>query len=255
MNGPALYRCKVMHRRRFPVAYRFDYSVFSLLLDIDAVDKLAKGLFLFSYNRYNLVSFHDSDHGPRDGTPLRPWLIALLARHGIESTNGRFLLLAMPRLFGYVFNPLSVYYCFDENDALRAVVCEVKNTFGEQHCYVLHEKGRSMTFPVRQSSAKTFHVSPFMAIDGQYQFRVSAPVGQLSIGIKHVAEQGVQLIAVQRGNAATVNNSNLSNALLRTPFMTFKVITMIHWRALILWLKRLPLYRHTPAPNAGECSQ
>lgn len=255
MKSPALYRCKVMHRRLFPVAYRFHYSVFSLLLDIDGISPMAKRLLLFSYNRFNLLSFHDSDHGPRDGSSLRPWLLTLLARHGIESANGRILLFAMPRLFGYVFNPLSVYYCFDEGDVLRAVVCEVKNTFGKQHCYVLHQHGGPMTFPVRQSSDKTFHVSPFMAIDGHYEFRVSAPSEELSIEIKHVIEQGVQLIAVQRGKAATISNSSLSRAVLRTPFATVKVITMIHWQALILWVKRVPMYRHTPASTAEECSR
>lgn len=255
MNGPALYRCKVMHRRRFPVAYRFDYSVFSLLLDVDAIEELAQRLPVFSHNRFNLLSFHDRDHGPLDGTPLRPWLDALLNAQGIDSVNGRILLLAMPRLFGYVFNPLSIYYCFDEQDLLRAVVCEVKNTFGEQHCYVLHEYGQAMAFPVRQSNAKAFHVSPFMAIEGQYAFRISAPADELSISIRHVTERGTQLIAVQRGNATPVNTSSLLRALLRIPFVTFKVITMIHWQALILWLKKTPIYRHSSVTTTQECSR
>jgi DUF1365 family protein len=242
-----------MHRRRFPVAYRFEYPVFSLLLDIDAIDALAQRLPLFSHNRFNLLSFHDSDHGPLDGTPLRPWLNAILNAQGIDSVTGKVLLLAMPRVLGYVFNPLSVYYGFDEHAVLRAVVCEVKNTFGEQHCYVLHEHGQAMTFPVRQSNAKAFHVSPFMAIEGQYEFRISAPAEELSIGIRHVTERGTQLIAVQRGNASPVNTSTLLKTLLRTPLVTFKVITMIHWQALVLWLRKTPIYRHTPVTTTQEC--
>ena len=116
----AIYRCGVMHRRLFPTRYRFNYTVFSLFLDIDRVDALAARLALFSYNRFNVLSFHDRDHGPRDGSALRPWLTKLLETHGVHGVDGRCFLLCMPRLFGYVFNPLSIYYCFDSQERLRA---------------------------------------------------------------------------------------------------------------------------------------
>lgn len=246
MSGHALYRMRVVHRRRFPVQYRFSYPVFSLLLDVDAIDALAARSVIFSRNRFNVVSFYDSDHGDRGGGELRPWLAEVLRAAGVGSANGRILLLAMPRVFGYVFNPLSVFYCFDELGGLRAIVCEVKNTFGEQHCYVLHADDGVMAFPVRASRVKEFYVSPFMATDGRYEFRFSAPKDSLSIGIKHINGSGVQLVAVQRGDAEPLTTPNLLKALCRTPLVTFKVTLMIHWQALRLWSKKVPRYRHVP---------
>lgn len=250
-RGSRIYRCRIMHRRAFPVRYRFTYKVFSLLLNLDDLDRLAGRIPFFSYNRANLVSFHDRDHGPRDGSSLREWLRQLLSVHGIEGGCATVLLLSMPRIFGYAFNPLSIYYCFDDEQQLRAVVCEVKNTFGEQHCYVLHEKNRPMSYPVTQNDDKTFHVSPFMPIEGRYAFRLSAPAETLSVCIKHLTDSGTQLVAVQRGSAEACTALNLARAVLHTPFMTLKVICMIHWRALLIWLAGAPLYKKPPIEESS----
>ncbi|MDH3452997.1 MAG: DUF1365 domain-containing protein [Gammaproteobacteria bacterium] len=247
-DGTRIYNCRIMHRRAFPVRYRFSYRVFALLLDLDELNATCARIPFFSHNRRNLVAFYDRDHGPRDGSGLREWLNGLLAAHDLHDACAKVLLLSMPRIFGYVFNPLSIYYCFDAERQLRAIVCEVKNTFGEQHCYVLHEGNEPMAFPVTKTGDKAFHVSPFMAIEGSYAFRLSAPEDTLSICIKHINENGTQLVAVQRGDASECTTVNLLKAVARTPLMTLKVICMIHWRALRIWLSGAPFYKKPPAP-------
>ncbi len=248
MSRSRIYNCRIMHRRAFPVRYRFTYRLFSLLLDLDEIDALCARIAFFSRNRRNLISFYDRDHGARDGSDLRAWLTTLLAAKGIHNACNRVLLLSMPRILGYVFNPLSIYYCFDAEEQLRAIVCEVKNTFGEQHCYVLHEGDQPMPFPVSKTGDKAFHVSPFMAIEGRYAFRLSAPEDTISVCIKHLNDAGTQLVAVQRGEASACTAVNLLKAVARTPLMTLKVIYMIHWRALRIWLAGAPFYKKPPAP-------
>ena len=249
MPQSCLYYGQVMHCRLRPVRLRFVYDVFSLLLDLDELGALHHRLRLFSHNRFNLFSFADRDHGARDGSPLRPWIEAQLASRGIDLEGGRVFIHCLPRLLGYVFNPLSLYWCYDCGGALRAIVYEVKNTFGEQHAYVLpvpaaHAAGA----PVHQRVRKDFHVSPFIAMEAEYRFNLRAPEERLSILIRETDAGGDLLLATQTGRRQALADRTLIRACLRFPLVTLKVIGAIHWQALKLWLKGVRLHRRPPAP-------
>lgn len=246
-----IYRCRVMHRRFSDTPYRFEYAVFNLLLDIDRLAETAKHNRFFSYNRPNLLAFYDRDHGPGDGTALRPWVEAHLRRCKIELEGGRIQLFCFPRLVGYVFNPLSVWYCHHRDGSLRAVLCEVSNTFGERHGYLLHEQGEPMQWPVRASRAKCFHVSPFLPMRLRYRFRLTEPAEAIGIAIRCLEGDTPRMAAVQIGDAQAFTDSNLLRNLMRMPLMTFKVMLMIHWQALKLFLRKTPL-QHKPAAPTEE---
>ena len=232
-----LYIGDVMHQRQFPVKYRFTYPVFSLLLDIDRLAETDRISRLFSINRSNLLSFHEVDHGPRDGSALRPWAERILGSIGIDLEGGRIRLHCFPRLIGYTFNPLSLWYCEHADGSLRAVICQVRNTFGEQHCYLLHEQGQPMRWPVDQQRSKCFHVSPFIGMQARYRFRLFAPEERLRILIRQYQEDALMLYATQTGTRRPFDTRHLAAALLRTPLMTFKIMAAIHWQALKIWLR------------------
>lgn len=243
-----LYPGGVMHRRLFPVSYRFHYPVFTVALDVDRVAEAARQTRLFSYNRFNLLSFHDCDHGPRDGSPLRPWLEGHLARAGVRLEGGRVELLAVPRVLGYGFNPLSLWFCYHRDGGLRAVLCEVANTFGERHGYLLHDQGAPLPTPVRQGRDKGFHVSPFMAMEGRYDFRISPPGERFAVVIREFRDERLELVASQTGEARPWTSGELLRALLRMPLGGLQVMARIHRRALAIWLKGAPFHRKPPPP-------
>jgi predicted NAD/FAD-binding protein len=239
-----IFFTRVMHKRLFPVQYRFEYRVFSLLLDLDA---LAQTPSLLSLGRRNLFRFEPRDHGPRDGSPLRPWAERLLAARGIALDGGRIWLLCFPRLLGYGFSPLSLWYCEHSDGSLRAVIAEVNNTFGEHHCYLLSDQGRAIDWPLRDWAEKCFHVSPLMDIEGGYHFRLSRPDAHLAVLIRYYDEHGrLKLVATQTGAGEPLTNRALLKALRRMPLMTFKVMVMIHWQALKIWLSGA---RYFPKPD------
>ncbi|MGD2064479.1 MAG: DUF1365 domain-containing protein [Nitrospirota bacterium] len=248
-----LYVGEVMHRRHFPVRYRFAYRVFSLLLDVDRLEETAGRSRLFSHNRFNVFSVYDRDHGPRDGTPLARWVETMLAGHGITLEGGRVLLLSLPRIFGYAFNPLSLWYCLHRDGRLLAVLCEVKNTFGEQHGYLLHDSGAPLTWPLRREVEKRFHVSPFISMYATYRFRLSRPDAGLAIGIQEYQEGRLMLVAAQTAAGQPFNDRNLLHALLAIPLLNLKVIAAIHWQALKIWLRGAPVFRK-PLPPPEEIS-
>jgi DUF1365 family protein len=244
-----LYRGEVMHRRLRPFGHRFVYGIASLLVDLDNLSKL--GLSLLSHNRFNLFAIHDRDHGPRDGSPLRPWVEAELRAAGIALDGGRIFLHCLPRLLGYVFNPISVYWCYGADGQLRAVLCEVKNTFGEQCSYVLPAPpGREAAAPLRASCAKRMYVSPFIAMEGRYRFRIDAPEGQLRLVITESDRDGPLLVARHTAARHALDDRALLRAFAAFPFLTAKVIVAIHWQALRLWLKGARIEPH-PAPKSS----
>ena len=253
----ALYRGQLIHERRIAPRYRFRYRVFSLCLDIDRLAEADRRHRLFSHNGFNLIAFHDRDHGPKDGSALRPWIDRQLAAAGIHLDGGRVELLCYPRVLGYVFNPLSVWFCRHADGRLRAVLCEVRNTFGEWHGYLLHDHGRPLPENLRDHTAKRFHVSPFLPREGHYRFRLQAPAARYGLTVNWHADDDPSrpaLIAVQSGERMRAGDRGLLRAALTVPLMTFKVIAAIHWQALKIWLRGGRFHRK-PAPPEREITE
>lgn len=255
------YLGHVMHMRLTPRAHRFRYRLWTLLLDIDRLEDTAARLRLFRVNRRGWLSHHDADHGPRDGSALRPWVEARLAEAG-RPPPARIRLLAMPRVLGFVFNPLSVYYCEDASGRLQSVIYEVKNTFGDQRAYVLaaEPEGADPDAPRRHAQAKEMFVSPFIGMDQTYRFHLAPPGDRLALRIRQgSAAEGDVLIATQNGDRLPLTDATLTRLALALPLLPVKVMAAIHWQALRLALKRAPFRRypgaeaaHAPAARSGD---
>lgn len=245
MTASALYLGQVMHHRLVPKVHRFRYRVLSLLLDLDEIDALDRHLRLFSRNRFNLFSFHDRDHGSGHGEDLKSDIVRTLADAGVDLGKGRISLLCYPRILGYVFNPLSVYYCQDGDNRLRAILYEVSNTFGQRHSYLLPVDDGDE--PVRHAIDKGFYVSPFMPMDCRYHFRMQPPGNRVGVHIEQTRDGACIFVASFTGRREPLTDRSLLRAWFAHPLMTFKVIAGIHWEALRLWLKGLRL-QPRPAP-------
>jgi len=255
-NGPppvaagTLYPGKVMHQRLMPFGHRFSYSVFSLLVDIDRLGELGRMSRLLSVNRPGILSFRERDHVDHDGETLRQFANRLLAQAGVEQPAARILLLAYPRMFGYVFNPISTYFAYDGSDNLLAIIYAVRNTFGERHSYVAPVlSGEASPAGIRQTRTKIFHVSPFIEMGMRYHFRVLPPGKTVRLRIHETAGDKPLLAATFNADAAMLNGTNLTKCLLRFPFMTLKVMAGIHWEALKLWIKGAR-FHSSPQPPA-----
>lgn len=253
VTEPRLYLSSVIHRRHDRHAMHFHYRIFRMLLDVERLEESASDTRLFSIDRWNLFSFRRADHGPRDGSDLKPWAEALLQANGIDTGGGKILLLAMPRLFGYAFNPLSIWYCLDTEDRLCAVICEVRNTFGDYHTYVLNKHDRDTRY-LEENRAKSFHVSPFMAISGDYHFRIDMPRDDYLLQIEYTDGPQRLLTAVEKGKPGKFGDRGLLGILAVMPLVTFKVMTAIHWEALKLWLRGARIYRY-PGRSGREASK
>lgn len=246
----ALYTGQVMHSRQSPVRHRFTYDVTALYIDLDELPVLAKKLRLLRIDRPGIFTFHQRDHGPRDGTPLRTWIDRTLSAHGIDIADGPVRLLCFPRMWGYVFNPLTVWFCYHRDGPLTAILYEVSNTFGQHHCYLIPVDARDAARGiVRQTCAKGFYVSPFLPQDATYTFRLKEPGDTLSVGIRYEAATGESLAAVQTGTRHPLTDGMLLRILARRPTMTFKVMAAIHWEALKLWRKGGRYHRRPDAPE------
>ncbi len=240
-----LYTGWVRHRRHRPRVHDFRYRLVLAYLDLDALDQVDRTVRPFSVNRWNLWSFFDRDHV--DGRPgaTAGKVRRLLANHGIALAGGSIRLLTQCRVLGYVFNPISLYYCHDADGALAAVVAEVNNTFGERHLYLLHGRKNASTGATAGFRAvKAMHVSPFLGMDCVYDFSL-APVGdRLSVGIVQHEEGRRVLDAQLWGRRAPLTTSTLTAATLRYPFVTLKTTAAIHAEAARLYLKGIPFRRH-----------
>ena len=230
-----IYTGTVIHKRFKPKLHTFNYNVFSLLIDLSEIDLLQKTLKIFSYNKFNIISFFNKDHGARDGSSLKHWVIDNLKKNNIESDNIQIKLLCYPRIFGYVFNPLSVFYVYDKNSDLISILYEVKNTFGEQHTYIFKTKKEQNL--IQHVSKKKFHVSPFIQMNCVYFFRLLKPGNKISVIIDVQDPLGKILYASQDGFKSELNNNNLIKSYLKHPLMTFKIIIAIHFEAFKLWTK------------------
>jgi DUF1365 family protein len=246
METSGLYLGRVIHRRFRPRVHKLQYSVFWLVLDLDEIDGLTRRLRTFSRNKFNLFSFFDRDYGDRGGSPLRGQIEAHLASAGIKG-GGRITLLTMPRILGYAFNPLSVFFCHAENGTLAAIFYEVSNTFGERHSYLIRVEDPDAR-PIRQSVEKSFFVSPFLDMEMSYDFRVEPPAKDVMIGIAGRNAGGPMINALLKADRVDLTDRALLSAFVRFPLLTLKVIGGIHWEAMLLVLKRIGLRRKPEPP-------
>jgi uncharacterized protein len=253
MSAAQILFGRVFHCRRRPVRHAFAYPVFFLRVPLSAMADAGRGI--FSVDRWNLLSLMARDHGPRDGSPLEPWVRARLAEAGVRNADGEIALQAFPRVLGYVFNPISIFYCHDTNGGLRAVLCEVSNTFGERHNYVLaHPERRAIGPRDWMRASKVFHVSPFCEVEGHYRFRFAGDAGRQFAQIDYHDRDGKLLVTAIEGEARPVDAASLARALFAYPLMTAGVVARIHWQALRLWLKRVPWFSK-PEPPLQETTR
>ena len=253
MPTSAIYDGVVTHQRLRPKRHRLRYQVFSLLFDLDELPVLDRQLGLFGYNRPAPISFFNRDHGPTTDQPFRPWVEAHLRDVGLTADGGPIRLLCYPRIFGFTFNPLSVFFCYRQCGTLQAVLYEVCNTFKERHTYV-KPVGDQAAVVVRQQCGKSLYVSPFNDMEADYHFRIVPPGLDVRIAIRQEDAGGLLLAAAFRGGRRDLTTNNLARMLARFPLMTFKIVAAIHWEALRLWLKGLPVFTHAPAARAVDSS-
>lgn len=258
-NGPppeaavTLYPGEVMHARLKPFGHRFAYRVFSLLVDLDRLAEAGCCSRLFSVNRPGLCSFHEADHVEKKGESARDHADRLLAAAGLREKAFRVLLLAYPRILGYVFNPISVYFAYRADDSLIAIIYSVRNTFGQRHIYVAPVRPGDVTDAgIRQERTKIFHVSPFIEMGTRYHFRILPPGKAVRLRI-HETEAGEPLLsATFAGKAESLTTASLARCLLKIPLMTWKVMGGIHWEAAKLWKKGAAFRRSPPAPGIAS---
>jgi uncharacterized protein len=240
MTRPSLLIGHVMHRRLRPVVNAFAYPVFFVQLPL--LDLKSANCPIFSVDRSNLLSFQQKDHGPRDGSPLLPWIQSLLRQRGLPD-DGEIVLQCFPRVLGYVFNPVSLWFCRDRCGDLIAVLAEVSNTFGGRHSYLLHNADHS---PLREgqtlSASKAFHVSPFCEVEGGYRFRFHLQRNCPVVRIDYDDAEGELLLTSISGRRRAWSTGALLAAFLRMPVLTAGVMFRIHWQAFRLWLKGVPFH-------------
>ncbi len=249
----SIYEGNVFHKRARPKHHRLNYKGFSMLLDIDELPNLDNRSKLFGYNHWAPLAFFDCDHGPLTGEALRPWAESHMHNAGLHPDGGAIRLLCYPRVFGFVFNPISVFFCYDRKNSLLAILYEVCNTFKERHTYVIPVEN-TFSGIIRQNCSKALYVSPFIAVSGEYQFRIVPPNEFISIIINHKDSEGPLLTASFKGERKPFNDSVLIGILLRFPMMTLKIVVGIHFEALRLWLKGVKVFAHQPASRTVDSS-
>ena len=241
VKNSCIYIGNVVHKRFKPKKHFFKYRVFSIFLDLDEINELEKEISFFSYNKFNILSFFDKDHGNRDGSSIKDWIIQVLQKKNISTKNIKIKILCYPRIFGYVFNPLSIFFIYDTDSNPIAILYEVKNTFGEQHTYVFKINIKDQH--ISNNCKKKFYVSPFMDLESKYFFKVLIPNERLSVIIDQRDKEGKLLFASQDGERVKISSKNLLISYLKHPLMTLKIISAIHYEALKLWIKGVKLVK------------
>ncbi|NEI72602.1 DUF1365 family protein [Rhizobium lusitanum] len=242
----ALYPGSVTHARLRPKSHRLNYRIYSLLLDLDELDEMDASLRLLSIDRFNLFSFYRRDRGDGSGSDLKAQVELRMRGAGLEPDGGSIRLLTMPRILGWAFNPLSVFFCYGRDDVLKAILWEVDNTFGERHGYMIPVEAASSS-KIVQHCDKAFYVSPFMDMDLRYAFHVLPPADHLSIRIDTLDNDGLVMTARHLARRKRLTDAALLGAFVAIPFLTLRVVGGIHWEALKIWLKGMRL-RARPAP-------
>jgi DUF1365 family protein len=261
-NQSLLLNGVVMHQRHRPIRHRFIYPLFALRLNLSQLKKHGSPLhpFLFGVNCLRPVSVFYKDHGPRTGDDLETWAFNLLRQAGCKNhdeIDGDIILQTFPRIFGFVFNPISLWYCHNKEGVLMAVIAEVSNTFGERHNYVLQaHDGKAIHSTTTVSCSKQMHVSPFCELKGHYEFHFSEHAHRSLVRIDYLFEDKELINTAMATNKLIFNNLNLIRMLIKFPFLSIGVVSRIHIQALRLWLKRVPFF-HKPkqAPIQFSYSQ
>jgi DUF1365 family protein len=235
----------VRHRRLRPAGHAFEYPTYFLMLPLRSLRDQA--LSALARNRFGLLSFHDRDHGDGRDDALA-WLDQLLGSEGVNDADGEVWLHTYPRVLGYVFKPVSFWYCERGDGSLAAVVVEVNNTFGERHCYLL--AGPELAFGREMQARKVFHVSPFCAVQGSYRFRFMRTAQRTVARVDHDDETGPLLQTSVSGHLQPLTAASMRGAFFGTPLMTLGVMVRIHWHALRLWRKRVPFFSKPAPPQA-----
>ena len=249
MNALAsLYVGETSHHRFAPRPHRFRYRIFQLLIDVDRPAQALKGLRTIRYGRFGLFSFAACDHGARDGSPLRLWVEDKLRAAGVAATAHHIRLLALPRVLGFVFNPISIFFVHAADDRLEAVIYEVNNTFGQTHAYVIPTRGGPVE---RHDADKALYVSPFYRVEGGYRFRLTPPGGTLDLTVQKQTDGHPDFIAALNLRRAPLTDRAMAGLFIGMPFMTLGVVFAIHWEAVRLWLKGTPFGARPPGPKAG----
>jgi DUF1365 family protein len=249
----SLYTGRVVHERLRPVRNRFVYGAYFLYVDLAELDDLDRRLRFFGHNRGTLATLDDGDHGPRDGSPLRPWIDGLLGRAGVDLAGGPVRLLSFPRLGRLRFYPVSFWYCFHADGTLRAVLAEVSNTFHEHHNYLLHRQGDVLPWDTEVEAGKMFHVSPFMPMDARYVFTFAEPGRRLRVRVVDMWPEDPLLLAAVDLRRRSLTDGSLVAAVARYGPMPPRAWLLIRLQALNL-LRQGVKYQRKPTPPAEETS-
>jgi len=243
-----LYETNIMHCRIRPKRHQFTHKIFMFYLDLDEIDTLAKRMHLIGHNKANVYNLCDDDHFEKDGNSIKEKILSFLAQKGVVLKDGKIMLLTNLRTFGYLFNPVSFYFCFDDSGRPVCVVPEIGNTFGEIKAFFLGQETMDQGQFVSQQK-KYFYISPFVALDVPMDFHIGVPNEKLNIKIDDFDAQGKFLYTVMSGSKKKMTNSSLFWATLKYPLVTLQVIFLIHFHALWLWLKGVSYHEKTSNPH------
>ena len=233
----SLYNTTIVHQRFYPFSHKFKYYLLSMCIDYDELNLLSKKLKIFSYNKFNIFSYYDKDHGFRDNRSLRDFVETFLRKNDFKFKNLTIKIICFPRIFGYVFNPLSIIYCY-ENGKLIAIFYEVKNTSNEQHTYCFASIEKNDFKIYRHKCDKNFYVSPFLGMKGVYKFRNSLSYDKISVVIDLYNEKNIKVLsASQYGNNVPLKSSTFMKQLIYNPLLTFKIISAILYEAFFIFIK------------------
>lgn len=262
VKSSCLYECRVMHHRFSPKEHHFDYRIFLFSIDLDELEALDRSVGLFSIRRPSLYRFRDGDYlptgetlhnggpsdAPRAGSPLKERVLTYLAQRGVDLSGGRVVLVTLPRVAGFLFNPVSFYFCYGRDGALTAAIAEVTNTFREMKAFFLGpESLREGAF--RLQVPKAFYVSPFSDVDVAFDFTLREPTQALSIQINDIDHGTVSLVSTLTGPRRELTGARLAFFTLKYPLITLRVISLIHLHALALWLKKVPWFAKAARPE------